>query len=111
MGLSLITRTGTPSRVASGRSLIRPERGLLGAAEQALVRIAEVAHEQVAAVVKQQVRPRGYHLPEVLVVHGLVGGRPADNLDAAGAQVGNRLGLGARQVAGGDHPRAAARQG
>ena len=90
------------------RAQPHPPRGrLLGPAQHSRVRRGQVPHEQVPAVVQQQLRPGGHHLAQVRVVHGLIGGGRADHLDPPGAQVLDRVRLGAGQVAGGHHPRAA----
>ena len=77
IGLSLITSTGSADRVAQRLEAHAAGGRLLGAAEQAVVRLLDEAGEQVAAVVEQQVGPCAHDLPEIAVVLGRILGRRA----------------------------------
>ncbi len=88
--------------VAQGQQPVAPGRRLLGPADQRVVRVLQVAREQVATVVQDEVGLRRQHPAQVPVVLDRVGRRPADDIDAVVAQVGHGLGLGGVQVAGRD---------
>lgn len=59
--------------------------------------------EQVAAVVEQQVRLRLQHPPEQGRMPGRIGGLLCLDPDPGGAKIFDRVGLGAAEVARGDH--------
>src|ERR1700716_4177394 len=71
---------------------------LLGATQQAVVRISQVTDEQVATVVQEQVRLGLEHLLQVRIMLVLVGGPIADDVDALGPKIVDGFGLGAIEV-------------
>jgi len=76
-----------PDRLARRLAPHPPRGGLLAAPDQARVWNFEEADEKVTAVVKQGLRPRSEHLPQVAVVPRRIGRRPAGRADAVSVEV------------------------
>ena len=84
---------------------------LFGTTAQRWIRVLQVVHVQVTAVVKDQVGLGGHHLREIRGMHGGIFGRFADDGGAMRAQSLDGIGLRGVEVAGGDELRAARLQG
>ena len=93
--------------VAHRQEPIPAGRRLLRSAAESLPRVLQVSREQVAPVVEEQVGPGREDAAQEAIVLDWVGGRAADDLDAALAQVVDGLLLRGVEVAG-RHDRGAA---